>query len=106
MWRPTGIPTGMGSPFEPSSPFAAAIASLFRVTLGVCAVVFVCVAGAIAYALVAFRARPGAGDPPQVAGHPGLEIAWTVVPLLIVAALFFLSVETMARSDPRADRPP
>ena len=99
-----GIPTGTQSPFAPSSPFAAAIAHLFVLTLGVCAVIGLVVAGAIAYSLVAFRARAGAGEPPQLTGNRKLETLWTIVPLGIVAGLFVMTVETMARSDPPADR--
>jgi cytochrome c oxidase subunit 2 len=101
-----GIPMGTQSPFAPSSPFAAAIAHLFGITLGVCAVIGVGVGAAIAYSLVAFRARPGGDEPPQVTGNRKLEVLWTVVPTGIVALLLVMTVDTMARSDPPADRAP
>jgi cytochrome c oxidase subunit 2 len=101
-----GIPDGTQSPFTPSSPFAAAIAHLFWITLGVCAVIGVGVTAAIAYSLVVFRARPGGDEPPQLAGNRKLELLWTVVPTCIVALLFVMTVDTMARSDPPADRAP
>ena len=69
-----GIPSDVQSPFAPSSPFAAAIAHLFVLTLGVCAVIGLIVAGGIAYSLVAFRARAGAGEPRQLSGNRKLEI--------------------------------
>jgi cytochrome c oxidase subunit 2 len=101
-----GIPAGITSPFEPASPFAGAIAHLFGVTLVVCAVIGVGVTAAIVYSLAVFRARPEGDEPPQRTGNTRLEVLWTVVPIAIVTALFFLSVETMARSDPPADRAP
>jgi cytochrome c oxidase subunit 2 len=101
-----GIPTGPQSPFAPSSPFAAAIAHLFGLTLGICAVIGLVVAAAIGYSLVAFRARAGAGEPPQLTGNRKLETVWTLVPLGIVAGLFVMTVATMAQSDPAPDRAP
>ncbi len=94
------------SPLSPSSPFAASIARLFEITLVVCAVIGFGVAAAIAYSLFAFRARPGGGEPPQVNGNRKLEILWTAVPIAIVAGLFVMTLETMAKSDPPADRRP
>ncbi len=101
-----GIPTGTQSPFAPSSPFAAAIAHTFWVTLGVCAVIGLGVAAAIAYSLFKFRGAAGAAEPPQLTGNRKLEVLWTVVPLGIVAGLFVLTIATMARSDPAPDRAP
>jgi cytochrome c oxidase subunit II len=95
-----------GSMFSPSSPFAGAIADAFVTTLVVCAVIGFGVAGAIAYSLVKFRRRPDGDEPPQGTGNRKLEILWTAVPLAIVAALFVLTIETMAKSDPPADRAP
>jgi cytochrome c oxidase subunit 2 len=103
MWQ---SPPAMGSPFEPNSPFASAIAHAFGVTLAICAVIGFGVTAAIAYALVAFRARSGDSEPRQVSGSRRLEVLWTVVPLAIVTGLFVLTVDAMAKSDPRADRAP
>jgi cytochrome c oxidase subunit II len=97
---------GPQSPFAPSSPFAAAIAHLFGTTLWVCAVIGFIVTAAIVYSLVAFRGRPGDGEPPQTTGNRKLEILWTVVPLGIVVTLFGLTLEAMASSDPSADPTP
>jgi cytochrome c oxidase subunit 2 len=106
MWGATSEPFGMGSPFEPSSPFAAAIARLFVITLVACGFIGVGVSAAIAYALVAFRARGEAPDPPQTTGYGRIEVLWTVAPLAIVTWLFVLTVETMQRSDPAPNGSP
>jgi cytochrome c oxidase subunit 2 len=94
------------SPLSPGSPFAASIARLFDITLVVCAVIGFGVAGAIAYSLFAFRARLDGDEPPQGAGNLKLEILWTAIPIAIVTGLFVMTLETMAQSDPAADRPP
>jgi cytochrome c oxidase subunit 2 len=94
------------SPFAPSSPFAAAIADLFSLTLWVCAVIGIGVTAAIVYSLFAFRARPEGEEPPQLTGNSTLEVVWTVVPLGIVSWLFVLTLNTMARSDPSGDPDP
>ena len=101
-----GLPVGSESPFSPSSPFAASIAHLFAITLVVCAVIGGGVAAAITYSLLRFRARPDGDEPPQVTGNHTLEIVWTLIPIAIVTWLFVMSIETMARSDPAADRAP
>lgn len=97
---------GNESPFEPNSPFAAAIARLFGITLVTCAIIGIGVTGAIVYSLFAFRARQGAAEPAQHTGNRKLEILWTVVPLAIVTWLFVLAVETMGRADPSQGEDP
>jgi cytochrome c oxidase subunit 2 len=101
-----GLPVGSESPFSPGSPFAASIADLFAITLVVCAVIGTGVVGTIAYSLFAFRARRGGVEPPQLTGNRRLEVVWTVIPIAIVTWLFVLSIETMGRSDPPANRAP
>jgi cytochrome c oxidase subunit II len=101
-----GIPVGSEYVFAPSSPFAASIADLFTLTLVVCAVIGAGVTAAIAYSLIRFRARPDGDEPPQITGNHKLEVAWTLIPIAIITWLFVLTIETMARSDPAADRAP
>jgi cytochrome c oxidase subunit 2 len=79
--------------FEPVSTPALAIREVAFLTLGITAVIFVLVAGLSAYALVRFRRRRGddGREPPQVYGSHQIEVAWTVVPLLIVVVLFLVT---------------
>ncbi len=86
--------------FGPASPQAKAIVDLFYIVLGVCAVIFVIVTGLITWSLIRYRAKPGAPEPPQKTGSTPIEIAWTVIPFLIVLALFGLSARAMTKSDP------
>ena len=40
---------------------------------------------AVFYAMVRFRDRPGAAEPPQIHGNTPLEIAWTAAPALLLS---------------------
>ncbi len=76
--------------FAPASTPAFAIRDLSWLVLGISAVIFVVVAGLLAYGVVRFRRRAGddGREPPQVYGSNQIEMAWTVVPFLIVVVLF------------------
>ncbi len=99
------VTLGAANPFTPSSPQAAAIASLFTSTLVICGVIFTIVAVLVAVCAVRFRAR-GDKEPAQVEGNTRLEIAWTIAPVLVLALLLFLTVGAMNVSDPPVDRDP
>jgi cytochrome c oxidase subunit 2 len=49
--------------------------------------VFVLVEGALLYAVFRFRGKPGDPEPRQVHGNTTIEIVWTVIPALILAAI-------------------
>jgi len=76
--------------FAPESTPASAIVDLSTLVLSITAVIFVVVAGLLIYAIVKFRATPANADrePAQVYGSTQIELAWTVVPVLIVLVLF------------------
>jgi cytochrome c oxidase subunit 2 len=94
------------SPFDPHSPQAHAISTLFTQTLAVCAVIGLLVAVLVGVCIVRFRAGVRPGVPPQTHGNTRLEIGWTIAPLLVVIALFVLTSGAMAESDPPASREP
>ncbi len=86
----------MSSPtniFTPASTPAFMIRELALFVIGLAAVIFVVVAGLTAFAIARFRSRPGEPDsePPQVYGSTRIELAWTVVPFLIVVVLFLVT---------------
>jgi cytochrome c oxidase subunit 2 len=61
--------------------------SLFVLTIS--AGIFLGVSALLVYALVRFRARPGdTTEPPQVFGSVQIELAWTIIPILIIVMLF------------------
>jgi cytochrome c oxidase subunit II len=84
--RPVSTP----SIFAPASTPALAIRDLSYFVLGICAAIFIVVGGLLTYCVIRFRRRPGdeSREPPQVYGSNQIELAWTVVPVLIVVVLF------------------
>ena len=49
--------------------------------------VFILVEGALVYAIFRFRGKPTDAEPRQVHGNTTIEIIWTVIPALILAAI-------------------
>jgi cytochrome c oxidase subunit 2 len=86
--------------FHPRSPQARAIFNLGVESSAILAGIFAIVAGVIVFALMRFRWREGEPDPRQVEGNGTIEIVWTAIPCVIVAALFTLTAQTMSLSDP------
>src|SRR5437016_10352114 len=76
--------------FAPVSTPAFAIRDLSFLVLAIVTFIFIVVAGVTVYAIIRYRHRPGDDrrDPPQVYGSTQIELAWTVVPFLIVIILF------------------
>jgi cytochrome c oxidase subunit 2 len=96
----------LGSTFDPHSPEALAISTLFGQTLVVCGIIGVVVAGLVGTCVVRFREGKRPGEPVQNHGNRSLEITWTLIPLAIVIGLFVLTAHAMAASDPPANRDP
>jgi cytochrome c oxidase subunit 2 len=84
--------------FAPVSTPAQWILELSRLVLLVTAMIFIVVFGLLAYAAVKFRQRRGSdtSEPAQVYGSTRLELAWTVVPVLIVMVLFLAAARVIA----------
>lgn len=94
----------MGSPFSPHSAQTHTIAAVFALWFIIAAVLFLIVAVGVTYLVVRFRARPRTdSEPSQIFGSTRLEIAWTVIPLLIVAGLFVATVRAMIAVDAPQD---
>ena len=76
--------------FEPHSTPAESIRHLSHFVLGVTGLIFLIVFSLLIYALVKFRSRRAEAErePAQVYGSTQIELAWTVIPILIVAVLF------------------
>ena len=81
--------TSSTSIFSPDSTPAREVHELSLFVLGICAVIFIGVSSLLIYALVRFRARAGENtEPPQVFGSVQIELAWTIIPILIIVTLF------------------
>src|ERR1700686_3073447 len=75
--------------FKPESTPADSIYRLSLLVLSITGLNFVIVFGLIAYVITKFRRRSDDGpEPPQVYGSNQIELAWTVIPVLIVLVLF------------------
>jgi cytochrome c oxidase subunit II len=87
---------GPTSIFSPASTPADSIFGLSLFVLSVTGAIFLVVFGMLVYAAVKYRSRPGEqGEPPQVYGSDSLELAWTVIPVLIVMVLFLSSARVI-----------
>jgi cytochrome c oxidase subunit 2 len=76
--------------FAPQSTPAASIADFSMFVLAITGLIFVVVATLLVYATVKFRATPANAnrEPAQVYGSTQIELAWTIIPVLIVVVLF------------------
>ena len=83
-------PQAIPSILAPASTPAHEIYGLSLFVLLITGSIFVVVAGLLAYAVIRFRAREsdGSHEPAQVYGSTQVELAWTVIPVLIVVVLF------------------
>ena len=79
----TASPTNI---FAPVSTPAGSIFGLSIFVLLTVTAIFVFVFALLVYAVVRFRKRPGAdnSEPVQIYGSTRVELAWTVIPVLIL----------------------
>ena len=83
--------------FKPLSAPAESVYEISLLALLVCTGIFLVVAGLLTVAIIKFRARPGdeGKEPPQIYGSNQLELAWTVIPILIVVVLVLVTARTI-----------
>lgn len=76
--------------FDPQSPNAASLYHLSNFVLAITGIIFVVVFTLLVYVMVKFRNRgvDAWREPAQVYGSTQIELAWTVIPILIVVVLF------------------
>jgi cytochrome c oxidase subunit II len=68
--------------------------------------VFAIVCAVLAYALIHFRVKPGdLSDGPPIHGHTGLEIAWTIVPFILVTAVAIVSAVVLSQNSNAGPNP-
>jgi cytochrome c oxidase subunit 2 len=73
---------------------------VFWFVTAICIAIFSVVASLSVYSLVKFRAKPDDdSDGPPVHGHTGIEITWTVIPLILVIAMIVVSSVALAQND-------
>ncbi len=94
--------------FSPVATPGRWIAELSHLVLSVTGVIFIVVAALLCYCVWKYRRRTTADDgrePPQVYGSTQIELAWTIIPVLIVLVLFLSSARVIAATQ-RADLGP
>lgn len=76
--------------FDPAAEPAHEIYRLSLFALSITGMIFVVVLGLIVFAVFRFRAKKEAdpSEPPQIYGSMQVELAWTVIPIIIVLVLF------------------
>jgi len=96
--EPAHPPLSPTNIFAPVSTPAQSVFDLSVFVLMVTAAIFIVVFGLLAYAVVKFgRKRANDGqEPAQVYGSTQLELAWTVIPVLIVVVLFLATARVIA----------
>ena len=93
----TGPFHGTPSIFSPASTPADAIHHLSLFVLALCGAIFVVVSGLLLYSVVKFRiaANDDNREPAQIYGSNQVELAWTVIPILIVVVLFLATARVI-----------
>ena len=83
--------------FDPHSTPADSILHLSRFVLAITGMIFLVVFILLVYVLVKFRARStdSSHEPAQVYGSTQIELAWTVIPILIVVVLFLATTRVI-----------
>jgi cytochrome c oxidase subunit 2 len=83
--------------FSPASTPAESVYHLSLFVMAICAAIFLTVASLLTYSIVKFR-RPAEDDgrePIQIYGSNQVELAWTVIPILIVLVLFLATARVI-----------
>ena len=75
------------STLHPKSDFTRMLDGVFMTTVWWALLVFVLVEGALVWAILRYRGKPGDAEPAQVHGNTTLEIVWTAIPALILAMI-------------------
>lgn len=78
----------VGNIFKPQATPAESVYHLSLLVLTVCAAIFLVVGGLLTFTIVRFRRKKDdRQEPAQIYGSNHIEIAWTVIPILIVFVL-------------------
>jgi cytochrome c oxidase subunit II len=83
----------------PRGDFAKIANDLFDTTVKWAVFVFVLVEGVLIYAVFRFRGKPGDPEPHQTHGNTTVEIIWTVIPALILAAIAVPTVRAIFQTN-------
>lgn len=105
--NPTGdaAPPGL-TPGEVVTEQGQLAAGLYVPLLIIAAAIFLLVEGLLVFTALRFRRRPtDSGLPAQTHGSNRLEIAWTLIPAIIVTGMFVATFAVLTRVEARSDSP-
>ena len=88
---------GISSIFAPESTPARSIFGLSLFVLAITGIIFAVVVTLLVYSIAKFRAnaKNTGREPAQVYGSTQIELAWTIIPILIVVVLFLASARVI-----------
>src|SRR5712691_7783296 len=83
--------------FDPHSTPAESIRHLSHFVLSITGLIFLVVFSLLSYVVVKFRRRVADAErePAQVYGSTQIELAWTIIPILIVVVLFLATARVI-----------
>jgi cytochrome c oxidase subunit II len=84
--------------YSPATTPAQWIIDLSMMVYAITGAIFVVVCSLLVYSIVKFRQRKGddRSEPAQVYGSTQIELAWTIIPILIVVVLFLATARAIA----------
>jgi cytochrome c oxidase subunit 2 len=90
-------PSSLTNIFAPESTPAKSIFNLSMFVFAITGIIFVVVSTLLIYAVVKFRgkAADSGREPAQVYGSTQIELAWTIIPVLIVVVLFLATARVI-----------
>jgi cytochrome c oxidase subunit 2 len=88
--------------FHQRTDFNRDVDFLFKILIYAGTGVFIFVEAILILTLVKYRKRPGQPEPEHVHGNTTLEIAWTVIPLLILIVIAIPTVRTIFKTQAKA----
>lgn len=91
--------------FVPQGSGADLIYQLFKPVFWVAVAVFIIVEGALLWTVFRYRRRPDDGIPLQIHGNTPVEIAWTIVPAIIVVVIATMTFRTQSQLVAAAENP-
>jgi cytochrome c oxidase subunit II len=92
-WGAANWGDGKQTTIRPTTDATQVIQGIYKLVTWIDIVIFIIVAGLLAFAVLRYRARPGQEGqiPKQVHGSAAMELVWTIVPAII---LVFIAVPT------------
>lgn len=85
---------------NPYSQAATETADLFMVVFWIAVVIFILVEGLLVYFVLRYQRRSQDEHPEQYHGNTRLEVTWTLIPAIILAVVFALTIRTMGTTGP------